>query len=108
MVLPALNDWRQHHIHPAKGSCRQRKSLKKSKQKYLVVPKSKTVRESNIFPEIIILLEKMSDVSVERIVGPQDSPKRIVIRSDQASIQKLQSQFGDQLIIEPDSELEMY
>jgi hypothetical protein len=82
--------------------------LKSSKQKYLVVPKSKAVGESNIFSQLITILEKMPDVSIERIVGPQNSPKRIIIRSDQVSIQHLRSQFRDRLIIEPDSDLEMF
>lgn len=82
--------------------------MKASKQNFLVVPKSKAVGESDIFSQFMTILEKMPDVSIERVVGTQNSPKRLIIRCDQVSIQQLKSQFGEQLIIEPDSAIEMY
>ena len=75
-----------------------------SKQQYLVVPKSR--KQVNFLLEFLRIAERMPDVSVDRIVGDSSKPRRVIIRSTEAALKYLQSQFGDHLIIEPDSELQ--
>ena len=75
-----------------------------SEQQFLVVPKPKN--QVNFLLDFLRLVDKMPDVSVERIVGHISNPKRVIIRGTEDTLKNLRSQFGDQLIIEPDSELQ--
>jgi hypothetical protein len=72
-------------------------------ERYVVVPRSGT--SGNELLELLSLVAERPDVSVERIVGDRYNPRFLVIRAMPDAIRGLQSQFGGQLIIEPDSGL---
>jgi hypothetical protein len=75
---------------------------------YIVVPTTGSKTQGNILLEFIRVTEERADVSVERVVGPPTNPRRLVIRASPSTIANLQMQFTDQLIIEPDSDLQMF
>lgn len=75
---------------------------------YIVAPKSRTKERSNELLQFLHSVEKRSDVSIERTVGESSHPRRLVIRTTPDVIEDLQSYFGDRLIIELDSDLQMF
>ncbi len=77
-------------------------------KQYIVVPKSRAKLEGNKLLEFLRFLKEKPDVSVEHIVGQSSNPRRLVIRGNDEAIKYLSSQFADQLIIELDSDLQMF
>lgn len=75
---------------------------------YIVVPTSGSKTQGNMLLELLRVTENRADVSVERVVGQPTNPRRLVIRATPDAIKDLQLQFTDQLIIEPDSDLQTF
>jgi hypothetical protein len=74
-------------------------------ERYIVAPRSRSNRDEIL--KFLSLVAERSDVSIERIVGDQSNPRRVIIRGIPQAISRLQSEFSDHLIIEPDSGLKL-
>ncbi len=75
-------------------------------EQHVVAPRSRTSR--NVLLEFLRVIEQDPGVSVERIVGESSSPRRLVIRAAPDTIKDLQARFGEHLIIELDSDLQLF
>lgn len=72
---------------------------------YLVVPRS---QDKAKLLEFLNEANKLSTVSVVRVVGDQDNPKRVIIKGTPEAIEALKNSFAREIIIEPDSDLKMF
>jgi hypothetical protein len=81
--------------------------LEKADQ-YLVVPRSQDKSKQAKLLEFLDAANKTPNVSVVRVVGDQDNPKRVIIQGTADAIEKLKNSFDPEIIIEPDSNLKMF
>ena len=72
---------------------------------YLVVPRS---QEKAKLLEFLDEANKLSNISVVRVVGDQDNPKRVIIKGTPEAIEALKHSFDREIIIEPDSDLKLF
>ena len=80
--------------------------MKNTKQ-FIVVPRPQKKNPSAKLLEFLDIAIKMSDVSLKKVVGEEKNPKRLIVQATPEAIEKLGSQFGEDIIIEPDSDLQM-
>ena len=74
---------------------------------YLVVPRSQDKSKQAKLLEFLDAANKIPNVSVVRVVGDRDNPKRVIIQGTADAIEELKSTFDTEIIIEPDSNLKM-
>jgi hypothetical protein len=74
---------------------------------FIVAPKSVTgggVPSSHALAELL-RLGPSRHIAVVGIVGPQESPRRLLIRGSRAQVAKLQEEFANELVFEEDRPL---
>ncbi|GEM_PF-1744782 len=80
-------------------------------EQYIVEPSRqfspKTSAASSLL-EFLQIVERNPDISVQKIIGDSNNPRRLIIHAKPESIKILESFFGGRLIIEKDEQLTMF
>jgi hypothetical protein len=81
--------------------------LEKADQ-YLVVPRSQDKSKQSTLLEFLNAAGKIPSISIVRVVGDSDNPKRVIIQGTPDAINELKTSFDRKVIIEPDSSLNLF
>jgi hypothetical protein len=74
-------------------------------KQYIIVPRSGVANSAAYMQQCLDTIKSRSDISIRRIVGEEDNPKRIIIAANPEAANELLRNFGDGLIIEEDQAL---
>ena len=75
---------------------------------YLVVPKSQDKSKQSTLLQFLNAAEKIPSISIVRVVGDSDNPKRVIIQGTADAINELKTSFDRDVIIETDSSLNLF
>ncbi len=76
---------------------------------FIVVPKRTAQQDARSSAALAQLprLAPARNITILRVVGPQESPQRLVIHGPKAQVAKLQEEFADELLFEEDRPLRL-
>jgi hypothetical protein len=76
---------------------------------FIVVPKRTAQQDARSSAALARLphLAPARNITVVRVIGPEESPRRLVIHGPKAQVAKLQEEFADELVFEEDRPLRL-
>ena len=70
------------------------------KKQYLIVPRSGAAEYAAYMQHCLDTIKSRSDISIIRIVGEEDNPRRIIVDANHEAANALLQKFGAWLFIE--------